>query len=578
MASDHAWQENIMRFKSTRTARAKPVRTAVAAAVSVAAVLGGTAVASAATGQPAHSGGSRSRHVLLISVDGLHQQDLAWYVHAYPGSVLAALGRRGLEYSNAETPFPSDSSPGMTAQVTGGNPRSTGIYYDDTFNHDLFPAGTTSCSGPVPGAEAAYEEAIDINSNALDAGQGLAGLPGSILNMTSNPLQVINPKNLPVDPKTCKPIYPNQYLEVNTIFNVARSAGLRTAWSDKHPAYQMFDGPSGTGVQDFFTPEINSQASGYPAGDDWTSDNAATMQYDSYKVQAILNEIDGYDHSGTHHVGVPAIFGLNFQTVSTAQKLPTSDGLTGGYLPGGTVPGPLLVRALNYISTEIGAMTARIQSQGLAGSTAIIISAKHGQSPTDPATLARVPDSPIISAINAAWTAAHPGAGHLVIFSTDDDGMLLWLSNRSQAAADFVKQYLLTHSAAGNNVSGNPVTVSASGLKALYAGSASAAFFGVPNSDPRHPDVLGIAQHGVVYTGGKAKIAEHGGDDPQDRNVPILVVSPSLRHGATIGAPVETTQIAPTILTLLGLSPAQLQAVRIERTRVLPGVGWPAGH
>ena len=88
---------------------------------------------------------------------------------------------------------------------------------------------------------------------------------------------------------------------------MARSAGLRTAWSDKHPAYQMFDGPSGTGVQDFFTPEINSQASGYPAGDDWTSDNAATMKYDSYRVQAILNEIDGYDHSGTHHGGGPLL-------------------------------------------------------------------------------------------------------------------------------------------------------------------------------------------------------------------------------------------------------------------------------
>jgi hypothetical protein len=46
----------------------------------------------------------------------------------------------------------------------------------------------------------------------LDAGQGLAGLPGSILQMTSDPLQVIDPKNLPVDPVTCKPIDPNQYL------------------------------------------------------------------------------------------------------------------------------------------------------------------------------------------------------------------------------------------------------------------------------------------------------------------------------------------------------------------------------
>ena len=359
---------------------------------------------------------------------------------------------------------------------------------------------------------------------------------------------------------------------------MARAAGLRTAWSDKHPAYQMFEGPSGTGVQDFFTPEINSQDPSLPAGDDWTTDNAATMQYDSYKVQAILNEIDGYDHSGTHQVGVPGIFGMNFQTVSTAQKLPTSDGLTGGYLPGGTVPGPLLVRALNYIDAQVGAMVARIQARGLAGSTALIISAKHGQSPTDPTTLARVPDSPIISALNAAWTAAHPGAKALVIFSTDDDGMLLWLSNRSQAAADFVKNYLLTHSAAGNNVSGNPVTVSASGLKTVYAGAASAAFYGVPAGDPRHPDITGIAQHGVVYTGGKAKIAEHGGDDPQDRDVPILVVSPSVPHGASIGAPVETTQIAPTILALLGLNPGQLQSVRIEHTQVLPGAGRPAGH
>src|SRR5262245_35568170 len=302
------------------------------------------------------------------------------------------------------------------------------------------------------------------------------------------------------------------------------------------------------------------------------------MQYDSYKVQAVLNEIDGFDHSRTHHVGVPAIFGMNFQTVSTAQKLPTSDGLTGGYLPGGTVPGPLLVRARNYINTEVGTMVSRIHADHLAGSTAIIISAKHGQSPTDPKDLARVPDSPIISAIHKAWTAAHPGAGDLVSFSVNDDGMLLWLSNRSQAAADFVQAYLLSHSAAGNNINKQPITVQASGLTKVYAGAGAAAFMGVTVGDPRVPDVIGIAQHGVVYTGGTSKIAEHGGDDRQDRNVPILVVLPGLRHGRSIGAPVETTQIAPTILRLLALHPDELQAVRIEHTRVLPGLRGGAGH
>jgi hypothetical protein len=395
--------------------------------------------------------------------------------------------------------------------------------------------------------------------------------------MTGNPLRVINPANLPVDPTTCKPILPNQYIKVNTIFNVARDHGMRTAWSDKHPANQVLSGPSGKGPQDYFTPEINSDAIGFPAGDDWTSDNAATMEYDSFKVQAVLNWIDGLDHSGRHHVGVPAIFGMNFQTVSTAQKLPTSDGLTGGYLPGGTVPGPLLVRALNYINTQVGMMVAEIAKQGLASSTAIIISAKHGQSPTNPNDLARVPDSPILSAINAAWAATHPSNPNLVIFSADDDGMLLWLSDRSQTAANFVKNYLLTHSASGNNINDQPVTVSSSGLTKVFAGAQSAAFFGVPNGDPRHPDVLGIAQHGVVYTGGTSKIAEHGGDDPQDRNVPILVVTPGLKHGRSNAARVETTQIAPTILRLLGLNPSELQAVRTEHTRVLPGLNGSAG-
>lgn len=78
--------------------------------------------------------------------------------------------------------------------------------------------------------------------------------------MTANPAQVIDPAQLPVDPSSCQPVYPHSYLQVNTIFEVARAAGLRTAWADKHPAYEILNGPSGTGIQDLFTPEINSDA------------------------------------------------------------------------------------------------------------------------------------------------------------------------------------------------------------------------------------------------------------------------------------------------------------------------------
>ena len=85
--------------------------------------------------------------------------------------------------------------------------------------------------------------------------------------------------------------------------------------------------------------------------------------------------------------------------------------------------------------------------------------------------------------------------------------------------------------------------------------------------------MLGISQYGSVYTGKQAKIAEHGGDNPQDRDVPLVVSGAPLAHGHwrhSIGSPVETTQIAPTILELLGLDPNALQAVQAEHTSALP--------
>jgi len=515
-------------------------------------------------------------HVLLISVDGLHQSDLEWYVANHPGSELAKLVGGGAEYSQAHTPIPSDSFPGMVAQVTGANPRTAGVYYDDEYSHAVLPAGTTSCHGQPTGGEVIYDSPDDINANALDAGEGLSGLPGSILEMTGQPGSLLNPAALPVNPQTCKPIYPHEYLEVNTIFEVAHDHGLRTAWSDKHPAYEALEGPAGNSIDDLFTPEIDSIAlepngKPYPGEISWTEDNAATMQYDSYKVQAVLNEIDGYDHSRKTKVGVPAIFGMNFQTVSTAEKLHTSDGLTGGYLPGTTTPGPLLQRALDYVNAQLQAMDEEIQAQGLADSTAIIVSAKHGQSPQDPNSLVKIKDGPIIEAINAGWEALHPGSGALIVAGTDDDAWQSYLSNTSQEAADFVKEYLWNHTATGVAYDGSTRTLAHSGLAEIFAGKDAAKYFGVPLSDPRHPDVWGVVQVGVVYTGG-TKIAEHGGANPADRDVPIVLYAPGAVKPGTYRPWVETTQIAPTILDLLGLNPDALEAVQIEGTQVLPGV------
>ena len=73
-----------------------------------AALLAGALIAPAAAAADPPPDKDNTRHVLLISVDGLHQSDVSWYVSHHPNSALAALARHGVDFTNARTPFPSD--------------------------------------------------------------------------------------------------------------------------------------------------------------------------------------------------------------------------------------------------------------------------------------------------------------------------------------------------------------------------------------------------------------------------------------------------------------------------------------
>ena len=620
-------------------------RLATAVAVVAAGAIGGsTAAVSAHASKSSRDGrGQQIKHVLLISIDGMHQSDLDWYIAKNPTSELAKLASGGAEFTNNHTADPSDSDPGGTAIMTGGDPRATGVYYDVEYSHGVDepseiggqPTGATCTPGqPATGGDVIYDSPDDSLPAVPDLIPGGGGgpfpsfdesgsiykngddtNPGLIMGLTPAPQSGLDPKNFPVDPKTCQPIQPWDYLKVNSIFGVIHNAGMRTAWSDKHAIYTSFNGAGSGGhaIDDFFGPEIDSQAvepdgTPYPSDTDWAHDDAATRQYDGYKVEAVINEINGFDHSGQNKVGVPAILGMNFQTVSVAEKVDSASMLVqnpdgtyaespsdcgtasppdplclAGYYPGTTTPRPHLASAFDYVNDQLQLMDDTIQRDGLASSTAIIITAKHGQSPQDPLQLKRIKDGPIIDAINAAWTAQTGDKNNLIVAGTDDDLWQSYLSVKTQAAADFVKNYLWNHDATavlynndGNHTRGpngnGTEQVPHSGLAQIYAGREAARFFGVPYSDPRYPDVFGRVQIGTVYTGG-SKIAEHGGDNPGDRDVPLVVYAPGTVRPSSSDRWVETTQVAPTVLRLLGLNPRALEAVRLEGTRVLPGIG-----
>jgi len=536
------------------------------------------------------------RHVLLISVDGLHQSDLAWFVRNHPDSALARLVREGVEYTEAVTPFPSDSFPGLVGQVTGGHPKTTGIYYDDAYSRALLPPGTTRCSGVTPGAEVHYAKNIDKDPSRLDAGQNIPGLyegaPESfalISSLSSHPARdLIDPAHLPVDPQTCQPVYPHQYLKVNTVFDVAHARDLRTAWSDKHPAYDILS-RSGLAVDDFFTPEIDSAITNTSdtfsaLNPGFVADNISSQLYDEFKVNAVLNWIAGHDHTGFENPGIPALFGMSFQAVSAAQKFVASSYYdpvhllskgSGGYTldpHGHPVPGPVLADAMTFVDTAIGRMVKGLNLNN----TVVIVSAKHGQSPENRRDLTVINDKAMIDALNASWKRKTGSTGDLVALATNDDSVLLWLSEHSQRAADFAAHFLMHYSGNGLGFDGAGKEVTKpfthAGLTRIYAGGRAASFIGVPFNDPRVPDVIGIAKQGSIYANEKLyKIAEHGGYTRQDRHVALVIAGAGIHHDI-VNEHVETTQIAPTILKLLRLDPNELQAVRREGTHILPNV------
>src|SRR5215831_15930665 len=255
------------------------------------------------------------RHVLLISIDGMHALDVARYVESHPNSALAELAQHGTTFSNANTPFNSDSFPGLLALVTGGSPISHDVFYDVSFDRTLFDPANTTCSGPA-GNTIVYDESIDLYKT--DPTTGLA--------VSQN---VIDPAALPRGRDAsghCVPVFPHSLLKTNTIFEVVKQFGGRTAWADKHPAYDLVNGPSGKGVDDLYTPEITN-VNGFDA----TVSVVCTAENDEKKVVAILNEIRGRNHDGSRGRGVPTVFGMNFQAVSVGQKLAkdNSDGSCG---------------------------------------------------------------------------------------------------------------------------------------------------------------------------------------------------------------------------------------------------------
>ncbi|MGA9304617.1 MAG: alkaline phosphatase family protein [Candidatus Sulfotelmatobacter sp.] len=537
-------------------------------------------------------GSGKIKHVVLLSIDGMHAVDFYNCSHGIAGvnggdlycPNMAALSQTGINYVNTESSKPSDSFPGMAALASGGTPKTTGLYYDVAYDRSLdAPAKTTgtglaggTCTpyAPPTGTTTDNDQGIDLNDNLLNG-----GAPGAAL--TEGGIASIDPKKLSRDPQAgCAPVYPWNFIRTNTLFGVLHAAGGYTAWIDKHPSYSFVGGPGGNGLDDYYSPEVDSAVVALPgvktldgASCDpirdatsvgtsaWNASFKNIQCYDAIKVYALLNQIAGKTHSGAPAV-VPAVFGMNFQSVYVGQSVNEAGVASGGYKNAAAEPTAELLGEIEYVDTAIGEIVGALKTAGIYNDTLVIITAKHGDSPIDPtryvADGANTPATLLATAGFIPFSESPLNSNG--IGATEDDVSVLWLKKGSSVptAVELLE----------NNAS-------AIGMGEIYYGGSLALNYNVggtePGEDPRSPDIIVTPNVGVTYSGNTAMIGDHGGFAHDDTNVMLLVSNPSFTP-QTAAALVATRQVAPTIVKALGLNPWALDAVRAEGTPVLPEV------
>jgi hypothetical protein len=533
-------------------------------------------------------GSGKIKHVLLLSIDGMHAVDfyncangIAGVNGGYPYCPnMAALSQTGINYVNTESSKPSDSFPGMAALASGGTPKTTGLYYDVAYDRSLdAPAkatGTGLAAGPCTpyatptGTTTDNDQGVDLDDTKLNGGAPGAGL-------TEGGIASLDPQKLSRDPQAgCAPVYPWNFIRTNTLFGVIRSAGGYTAWIDKHPSYSFVGGPGGIGLDDYYSPEVSSAvvplpgvktlegAACAPIRDTvgvsaWNSSFANIQCYDAIKVYALLNQIAGKTHSGAPAV-VPSVFGMNFQSVYVGQSVNEAGVAAGGYKNAAALPSEELLGEIEYVDTAVGEIVGALKNAGIYNDTLLIITAKHGESPIDPTRY-------VADGANTPATLL----GNLIPFSesplnttgigaTEDDVSVLWLKKgvNVPTAVEMLES-----------------NAAAIGLGEIYYGPTLALNYNVggldPGQDSRSPDIIVTPDVGVTYSGSTSMIGDHGGFAHDDTNVMLLVANPRFK-ARTVSAPAATRQVAPTIVKALGLNPAALDAVRAEGTQVLSEV------
>lgn len=223
-----------------------------------------------------------------------------------------------------------------------------------------------------------------------------------------------------------------------------------------------------------------------------------------------------------------------------------------GHVYGSIANRPKVATTMRALDRDLGKIEGAYRKAGILSQTLFVITADHGMELTN----RFIPQSFVTDAIARAGTTA-PAAS----YST---ASYVWLKDgsKAQTVADTIAR-------ASNPDIQSVYYLASTGGKPQYVSSGSGIDSGVEAGNQyllntllngHQPSVVAFAKSGATFADPTTHWkADHGGNDWATQQVPLIMAGPGIRARVVTNAPAQLDDVAPTLLTDMGVTPSGME-------------------
>jgi predicted AlkP superfamily pyrophosphatase or phosphodiesterase len=229
-----------------------------------------------------------------------------------------------------------------------------------------------------------------------------------------------------------------------------------------------------------------------------------------------------------------------------------------GHVFGGSIDQSLVQTDMRDWDNDLGQIEDLYRKEGILNQTLFVITADHGMMPIE----RWVPATTIENAVAAAGTTSPDIASN--------SGDFVWLADptKAQTVADNIMNakdpgimcaYYLGGSAT------QPAYSPSSGCNVTPAIEAANQYLLSALLNGHEPQVVVLGNEGVSFSNPTTTHwkGDHGGASWESQHFPLILAGPGIKQGVTIDSPVQTEDIAPTVLTDMGVTPTGMDGTTL---------------